>query len=345
MMPLPALRAWLRTLPHPSRHFSQAEEDAVLDGLLFQLGLRDGRFVEIGVGPGTENNTRALAERGWRGIWVGDEPIVFVPRGVYPVQETVTVENIDALVGDLPVGVTIDVFSLDIDGNDYWIAERVIPRLSPTIVIVEYCHIAPPGWIMPYTPGYRWHQGELCGASLAAWQRALSQYVLVYTTQAQVNAIFVHRRVWDVDAIAVRGGVPMEDSLDRLITELGTLREGVARNEGRLSAEQICGALTRIEGLARDVRTRLAEAFADPPAPVVDTDDAGSQDDAVQLADAMGLVEVAPDPAAAEPVLSSAGVLRSDIGGPADVPTIEEGTAAGSGDASGGRPPDADPSR
>jgi hypothetical protein len=179
---------------------SQAEEDRILELLTVALlsparPLAPPTFVEIGVGPGYENNTYALAERGWRGVWVGNEPLAITP----PAGVTFHYAQVEPdMVATLPLPHTCDVFSLDIDGNDYWVAAAILPRFDPLpgIVVVEYNS----AWdardeVMPYAKGYVWHQGQPFGASLIAWQRLLRPlgYALVYCTVAKVNAFFVQQ--------------------------------------------------------------------------------------------------------------------------------------------------------
>lgn len=185
--------------------YAQGEEDLIIASLLDQHGMpRDtGTFVEIGVGDGEQNNTRSLAERGWQGTWIGNEALVYKPTLVTFQLAQVELDNLQTLV--LPYDHGCDLFSLDIDGNDYWVGQVAIPFLDPKIIVVEYCHIAPVGWIMPYAQGFRWHRGMLCGASLQAWVDLLSaDYDLVYTTRAQVNAIFVKKAV--LSSLATVGG-------------------------------------------------------------------------------------------------------------------------------------------
>ncbi len=177
--------------------YAQAEEDIIIAGLLDRLnmGQIDGTFVEIGVGDGTRNNTRSLAERGWEGVWIGNEPLVFEPPSVKFHFAQVELDNLESLNTVLPLGLdqSCDLFSLDIDGNDYWIADQLVPLLMPRILVVEYNKDVEPHWIMPYTPGYKWKPGMPFGASLPAWIDLLLPfgYSIVTTTQAQVNAFFV----------------------------------------------------------------------------------------------------------------------------------------------------------
>ena len=110
----------------------------------------------------------------------------------------------------------------------------------------------------------------------------------------------------------------MRNSLEEALQVLESLRERVDSNERRPSAEEICIELTHVMALIGEYaqgETRSAKVLPPtqetPAAPVVDTDDQGSQDDAAQLAEAMGLQEVAPDPidvvAEAEEVLPDPG--------------------------------------
>lgn len=180
---------------------SQAEEDLIIRGMAGLLGLEPSTgdysiFVEIGVGNGSENNTGALAARGWKGFWIGNEPLAIrTPRGVVFHCVQVELDNVD----QLPLPTHCNLLSIDIDGNDYWILHRVLNHFVaglPEIIVVEYNS----AWdgrymVMPYTPGYVWHQGQPFGASLLAWQASLRPfgYEYICTTEGKVNAFFARK--------------------------------------------------------------------------------------------------------------------------------------------------------
>ncbi len=179
-----------------AKYFSQFDEDGILLEILRRLGLsRAGRFVEIGVGDGTENNTLILLALGWSGVWLGAEPLAWTPSGKRLTfrQAFVTTDNLDTMLGD----VGCDVFSLDVDGNDYWIARRALERLAPRVIVVEYNAKFPPPirFVMPYAPDHRWDGSDWFGVSLASWVDLLSEsgYALVCCSYCGLNAFFVQQ--------------------------------------------------------------------------------------------------------------------------------------------------------
>jgi hypothetical protein len=133
------------------RVFSQFDEDGIVLLLLAAAGIGPARFVDIGAGDGiTGSNVANLAfNLGFHGLCV-DAKAENVRRGTqafadhpdtafYPPvfrQATVTRENVNALVSEAGFTGEIDVLSIDIDGNDYWIWE-VLNCVSPRIVVVE----------------------------------------------------------------------------------------------------------------------------------------------------------------------------------------------------------------
>ncbi|MAL65543.1 MAG: hypothetical protein CMF94_05515 [Candidatus Marinimicrobia bacterium] len=130
--------------------FSQNGEDGILDYLLYQLGIQKPKFLEIGVGDYTECNTRFIFERYSAcgtiidcidnleqkvkknlELWKGNLKII---------NEKVNSKNVHDLIINTKNFLDLDVFSLDIDGIDYWIIEK-LPEDFSKIVILEYNHI------------------------------------------------------------------------------------------------------------------------------------------------------------------------------------------------------------
>lgn len=191
------------------RCFSQTDEDGITLEILKRLDLlNEGVYAEFGVGNGTENNTLILAALGWRGFWVGGEPLGFEvdpvkAKGFAFLRNWITLENIQKLTDDglSRIGSeSIDVVSLDLDGNDIYLTESLLEGgVRPALFIVEYNAKFPPEvqFRMPYDPHHVWHGDDYFGASLASFCRVFEKhgYRLVCCNAATgSNAFFVDRR-------------------------------------------------------------------------------------------------------------------------------------------------------
>ena len=171
--------------------YSQNGEDGLLESLFKRIGTTNKVFVEIGVGDGTENNTRKLAGEGWKGRWLSMPPVKCVPEEVELVEAKVTAENVNGLLEGLPN--EIDLLSIDIDGNDYWVW-KAIERVSARAVIIEYnAMLQPPASVaIKYDPDFSWAFTDYMGASLCALDKLGKDkgYSLICCDSNGVNAVF-----------------------------------------------------------------------------------------------------------------------------------------------------------
>jgi len=127
--------------------FSQNGEDGIIDYLLKSLKIERPNFVEIGIGDYSESNTRFLFERNaCRGLIVDclDDLKAKVSKNIKlwrgdltVIESIVNTENILEILITNKFQKDVDFFSLDIDGVDYWILEKLPPNFSK-IVVVEY---------------------------------------------------------------------------------------------------------------------------------------------------------------------------------------------------------------
>ena len=127
--------------------FSQSGEDGIIDFLLNSLKIVKPKFVEIGVGDYSESNTRFIYERcSPKGliidclndfekkvlsnirIWTGDLKIV---------ENYVSDKNVLDLLEKNNFINDVDLFSLDVDGIDYWILQE-LPQNFSKIAIIEF---------------------------------------------------------------------------------------------------------------------------------------------------------------------------------------------------------------
>lgn len=128
--------------------FSQWGEDGILDFLCDHAGLVKPRAVEFGAGNFHECNTRFLAEYRSASVMAvdgRDDPVASVDAlsvkwrtAVIARHEWITPVSAAGILRDARAAFGgVDLVSLDIDGNDYWVAEA-LPLDGEAVVVVEY---------------------------------------------------------------------------------------------------------------------------------------------------------------------------------------------------------------
>lgn len=128
--------------------YSQSGEDGVLQFIFSVIRPANEWCLECGAADGLFfSNTRRLVEQGWRGIFIEkDEEMYrrlvkncegFGPRVTCArasVGETVT---LDAALTQLGAPADIDLVSIDVDGQDYYMLNSLLVH-RPRVVVVEY---------------------------------------------------------------------------------------------------------------------------------------------------------------------------------------------------------------
>lgn len=168
---------------------SQNGEDGVLLYVFALVGFRTRVAVEIAAGDGIEcNSANLILNHGFQALlfegvrrradlgrrFYARHPATrwFPPRFV---EGWVTRDNVDAVVRDqMFPGVLagwqgeIDLLSLDLDGNDYWVLER-LTCIRPRVVVVEFNAVwgARRAVSVPYDPRFRADLGQQGGRLLA----------------------------------------------------------------------------------------------------------------------------------------------------------------------------------
>ena len=207
-------------LPYPynltARRFSlssQNEEDGIIHAIFDTVGDGSRRFVEIGAGTNGGNSGFLASECGWSGMMLEANEdrlsklkMHFEPLGVTCLSDWVARENINDFIRNSGCEGEIDLLSIDIDGNDYWIWEAVT-ACSPRLVIIEYNSLFGPdrAVVVPYDPEFDRHRfveaaeggHYYFGASLQALSRLAEKkdYRLVVTEPRGVNAFFLRNDV------------------------------------------------------------------------------------------------------------------------------------------------------
>ncbi len=200
---------------HEFKVYSQNGEDGILAYLFSRVGAPHRTFVEFGVSNGRECNSANLALNfGWTGLMIEADPRIHrKARHFYDVmlngpeaerldilRAFVTAENINQLISGAGIAGEIDLLSVDIDSNDYWVW-KAINVIHPRVVVVEYN--ASLGNDRPLTVKYNPHFSRYdthwfyYGVSLPAAVKLGKEkgYTFVGCDSRGVNAFFVRQEI------------------------------------------------------------------------------------------------------------------------------------------------------
>ena len=126
-----------RLLRHGFKVYSQHDEDGIIQEIFRRIGTATRSFVEFGVETGIECNSVKLLVEGWRGLWIeanaqsckaiaANFDAFLKDRRLMLQQSLVTAENINGLIGKSGgLQGEIDLLSIDIDFNDYWVWKAI----------------------------------------------------------------------------------------------------------------------------------------------------------------------------------------------------------------------------
>ena len=190
--------------------FSQAGEDGVLEKIFDIIEPTTKYAVEFGAGDGIkDSNTRNLIlNKGWSGFQIeGDAALASklatnyadLPR-VKTLQAWVYPGNIELLFEENGVPPDLDLLSIDIDSND-WYVWRAIRDYRPKVVLIEVNPLFPPPqrMVIDFNPNAYWDGTDYYGASLQSMYELGKKkgYELVYHTKFSNDAIFVDAKYFD----------------------------------------------------------------------------------------------------------------------------------------------------
>jgi len=194
------------------RKYSQNAEDGILLYIFSIIGTSNKTCVEICGGNGIQNNTANLIiNHGWNGLlFDGSKANIETAKNFYSrnpdtfsfppkiVHAWITKSNINKLIEDAGVTGEVDLLSIDIDGNDYWLWEA-ITVIKPRVFVAEIQCVwgSEAAVTIPYKDDFKTQYiqgyGVYCGASLPAFVKLSKQkgYRLIGVEKYGFNAFFM----------------------------------------------------------------------------------------------------------------------------------------------------------
>ena len=171
------------------RVFSQFDEDGVVLFLLAAGAERTRLVVDLGAGDGVRasNVANLLLNLGYHGLLVdGDAANMEHAEAFYArhpdskerppaiAQSFLTRETVNSVVREAGIEGEVDLLSIDVDGNDYWLWQA-LECINPRLVVVEaHPELGAEDYVMPYEPDFRWRSAPAdtrLGASVPALVR------------------------------------------------------------------------------------------------------------------------------------------------------------------------------
>ena len=190
--------------------YSQNDEDGIILYILKYIGIKTKKFVEVGVENGIEcNTTNLLKNFDWSGTQIEGNKKLYNNakiqlkkvlgkkiKNLKLLNIFVTKKNINQILKKYS-GKEIDLLSIDIDGNDFWIW-KAINCVKPRLVVIEYNSFFGPNIsaAIKYNSKFSWdhyNNKPYYGASLKALEKLGKQkkYSLVGVDKNGVNAFFI----------------------------------------------------------------------------------------------------------------------------------------------------------
>jgi hypothetical protein len=183
---------------YQNRVLSQWGQDGVIEKIFDVIGTTNKYFVEFGSSGNDSGmgNTAYLRRRGFDGLLMDGSERPYnndVTDKKYDVKiEFISSSNINELFKKYNVPKEFDFLSIDIDGQDFHVWNK-LENYSPRVVSIEMNYHIEPGKdrVMPLDDNWIWPGNEMSGSSVTALKRLGNKkgYALVATCMS--DAIFV----------------------------------------------------------------------------------------------------------------------------------------------------------
>ena len=184
---------------------SQNNEDGIIEFIFNKIGLEKINFVEIGF-DFYQNNSLNFLDKVNKGLFIdGSEDKVIKFKSIismlYPfknisvVNKFIDKDNLNSIIGNyFRNDDEIDFFSIDVDGNDYYLFENL--EVRPKVICIEYNFWFGPDvkCSTPYDKNFIWEIGSTyVGASLNSLCELAKRkgYYLIALESHCVNAFFI----------------------------------------------------------------------------------------------------------------------------------------------------------
>ena len=157
---------------------SNFNEEIIIADLIQRINPSEHFYVDIGAGDGeTMSNSYPLIRQGWEGLAVEGDGGRFATLAhryaPFPnaklSRNFVTPDNVISIFKGYNVPHNFAFLSLDIDGYDYFVLEKILSTYRPLLICAEINEKIPPplAFTVLYSPAYEWTHGSFYGQSIS----------------------------------------------------------------------------------------------------------------------------------------------------------------------------------
>lgn len=111
-------------------------------------------------------------------------------------------ENIIPLMRTYKVPPMFDALSIDLNGNDYWVLEKVLEEYRPNLIIAEYNASRTEPETIKYSSYFKWNNDDYYGFSFAAAKKLAEKfgYYIIFQND-ELNLYMVAREYVEPEGI------------------------------------------------------------------------------------------------------------------------------------------------
>jgi len=187
--------------------YSQSDEDGIIKEIFNRIGIKNKKFIELGIQDGLECNTTFLLFAGWQGVWIDmstnlnklkDDFRDYFGTKLLFKKNIITKNNVNKLLDEYKNFLTneVDLLSIDLSKNTFHILSE-FNLFNPRVVVTEYNakHRDDIEWVCKYDENGNWDGSDNFGASLKSFEIMMKKknYSLVACNITGVNAFFVRK--------------------------------------------------------------------------------------------------------------------------------------------------------
>jgi hypothetical protein len=88
----------------------------------------------------------------------------------------IIVENIIPLLRTYKVPEIFDALSIDLNGNDYWVLDKILENYRPNLIVAEFNSSRADAVSIKYNSGFRWNNDDYYGFSFPAAKKLAEKF-------------------------------------------------------------------------------------------------------------------------------------------------------------------------